>query len=95
MPTVYVKGAGDGIHKLIEIKIWGGARWVPIALFRKSLCLSFKMNWSNKYFNRRGSLKQSLPWERIIVPLDWHFVVYPGSAVVDEGAGVDEGAVPV
>ena len=31
--------------------------------------------------------------ERIIVPLDWHFVVYPRSASVDEGAGVDEGAI--
>ena len=25
------------------------------------------------------------------MPLDWHFVVYPGGADVDEGAGVDEG----
>ena len=31
--------------------------------------------------------------ERIIVPLDRHFVIYPGSAGVDEGASVDEGAV--
>ena len=31
--------------------------------------------------------------ERIIVPLDRHFVVYPGSAGVDEGAGVDEDVV--
>ena len=31
-------------------------------------------------------------WERIIVPLDRLFVVYPGSAGVGEGAGVDEGA---
>ena len=28
--------------------------------------------------------------ERIIVPLDRHFVVYPGGAGVDEGAGVDK-----
>ena len=29
--------------------------------------------------------------ERIIVPLDRHFVVYPGGAGVDEGAGGDKG----
>ena len=29
--------------------------------------------------------------EGIIVPLEWHFVVYPGSADVDEGAGLDVG----
>ena len=29
--------------------------------------------------------------ERIIVPLDRHFIVYPGGAGVDEGAGLDEG----
>ena len=31
--------------------------------------------------------------ERIIVPLDRHFVVYTGGAGVDEGASVDEGDV--
>ena len=31
--------------------------------------------------------------ERIIVPLDQHFVVYPGGAGVDESAGVDEGYI--
>ena len=31
--------------------------------------------------------------ERIIVPLDQHFVIYTGGASVDEGAGVDEGDV--
>ena len=29
----------------------------------------------------------------IIIPIDLHFVVYPGSASVDEGAGVDKGVV--
>ena len=29
--------------------------------------------------------------EGIIVPLDRHFVIYPGSADVDQGAGLDEG----
>ena len=29
-------------------------------------------------------------WERIIVPLDRRFVVYPGVAGVDEGAGVED-----
>ena len=33
----------------------------------------------------------SLGWEGIIVPLDRHFVVYPGGVGVDEGAGVDKG----
>ena len=33
----------------------------------------------------------SLSRERIIVPLDRHFVVYPGVAGVDEGAGLDVG----
>ena len=31
--------------------------------------------------------------ERIIVPLDRHFVVYTGGASVDEGASLDEGDV--
>ena len=31
-----------------------------------------------------------LHWERIIVHLERHFVVYPGVAGVDEGAGVDD-----
>ena len=31
--------------------------------------------------------------ERIIVPPDWHFVVYTGGASVDEAAGVDEGVI--
>ena len=29
--------------------------------------------------------------ERIIIPLDRHFVVSPGGASVDKGAGLDEG----
>ena len=33
----------------------------------------------------------SVFWEGMIVPLDWHFVVYPVGAGVDEGAGVDQG----
>ena len=33
-------------------------------------------------------------WEGIIIALDWHFVVYPVTAGVDEGSGVNEGATP-
>ena len=29
--------------------------------------------------------------EGIIIPLDWHFVVYPGGAGVEEGASAEEG----
>ena len=36
------------------------------------------------------TLKSWFLWERIIVPLDRHFVIYPGGAGVDEGAGLDE-----
>ena len=34
--------------------------------------------------------KLVLFWERIIIPLDGQFLVYPGVAGVDEGAGVVE-----
>ena len=34
-----------------------------------------------------------MEWQRIIVPLERHFVVYTGIAGVDEGAGEDEGDV--
>ena len=37
--------------------------------------------------------RHAFKWERIIVPLDRHFVVYTGDACVDEGTGVDEGDV--
>ena len=37
--------------------------------------------------------RHAFKWERIIVPLDRHFVVYTGDAGVDEGTGVDQGDV--
>ena len=36
-------------------------------------------------------IKSRFSRERIIVPIDRHFVVYPGDAGVDEGAGLDKG----
>ena len=32
----------------------------------------------------------SIFWEGIIVALDWRFVIFPGLAGVDEGAGVED-----
>ena len=42
---------------------------------------------------KRDKTSEAKLGERIIVPLDQQFVVYPGGAGVDEVAGVDEGDV--
>ena len=52
-----------------------------------------EMAFVNTDLYLRHQLEVCVDGACIIVPLDRHFVVYPRTAGVDEGAGVDQGVV--